>query len=104
MSPREHQNKAKMNGFNICVFGKKGFGKTTWIQRYIFENPDKVYLIYDHHDEYWTDPDTGEKIFENAVKFIELANLTAQELKEALHRLPDDTTILYLAFCLVHTT
>ena len=36
--------------------------------------------------------------FNNAVEFIELANLTATELKDALHHLPDNTVILYLAF------
>lgn len=41
-----------MKGYNIVVFGKKGFGKTTWIRRYLYENPEPVYLIYDHFNEY----------------------------------------------------
>ncbi len=36
--------------------------------------------------------------FNHVVEFVELANLTAEELKEALRRLPDNTVILYLAF------
>lgn len=36
----------------IVVFGRRGFGKTTWIRWHIYERPEKVFFIYDHHREY----------------------------------------------------
>lgn len=54
-----------MEGYNIVVFGKKGFGKTTWLRRYIFENPDKLYIVYDHFDDFWKD-DKGNKYLADA--------------------------------------
>lgn len=39
----------------IVVFGRRGFGKTTWIKYFIFENPNQRYLIMDHFHEYDVD-------------------------------------------------
>jgi len=36
----------------IVVFGRRGFGKTFWIKRYLFDNPNQRYLIMDHFHEY----------------------------------------------------
>jgi hypothetical protein len=59
---------------NILVLGKKGFGKSTWIRRHVFDNPNNIYLIYDHFKEYTpNDKDyffTNTKIFSSIEDFI----------------------------------
>lgn len=37
---------------NIVIFGRKGCGKTSWIYHLIKDNPDELFMIYDHFDEY----------------------------------------------------
>ena len=57
---------SKGKQFSIVVFGKKGYGKTTWIRYFIRSNPQYLYLIYDHFNDFYLD-DNGAKYFPDSV-------------------------------------
>jgi len=70
-----------MDGHNIVVFGKKGFGKTTWIKRYIYEHPSSTYLIYDHFHEY-----DGKNIFRSIDEFLLNKEFTFEDEQVVIFR------------------